>query len=403
LGITNTNPDWNTGEQISSEGMADSLYASAASATSNSVTVAGNQTTMVIGQILVILSGPGTAEYQTVASATYNSGTNTTTYTLSGNFAVTPTAGSDIQICSTPYNLVFYQNILNHRTDSLAGNDTGSTGFLAWGSEIDAVYDDNTVNNTRLGIGLHDYDNIPLYYVDVINNTFSGVQSGIGYLATNTADPQFVGVAARNNSISGASASYNVAGAGFSLYQSSTTGATTLNTIEHNTLTGFPVGAVVLNEPHTLIYKNTFALGTATYSGSAGISFNGSASVLLQGNTYTGFSSTYGGTTPTPIGATPYDTFYLTSTGGTTASQLLSLLDDGATSLSWSVSSSASWLTFSTSSGSISAEGSTPSSGTGSVSLLANPTGLSFGSYFSTVTITFGSETRTIGVYLLVE
>ncbi len=90
LGQTESPTITNNGEQISFESGAENVYTSVNSATSNSITVSGNEVAGLVGLDAIVTSGVGAGQFQTVASATYDSGTNTTTFKLAGSFAVTP-------------------------------------------------------------------------------------------------------------------------------------------------------------------------------------------------------------------------------------------------------------------------------------------------------------------------
>jgi Bacterial Ig-like domain (group 3)/Pectate lyase superfamily protein/Fibronectin type III domain len=285
LGQTETPTLNNTGEQISFESGADNVTVSVNSATSNSITVSGNEAAGYVGLDAIVTSGVGAGQMQTVASATYNSGSNTTTFKLTGSFAVTPPVGSHINICDDPYNVAFYQNNLNHSTDpSYDSNDTGSAGFQLFEGGYNVVFDDNTVNNARTGISLWSYAYPdPLYFIDVINNTANGVQDGVRTLPSTVlgSDPNGIGIVIRNNIFVGASASYEAADSGVQLYQNSATGSDTLSVVEHNTISGFSDGIIVGMDPDSLIYENSFTLD----SGGLGIDFAiGSSKAVVLGN-----------------------------------------------------------------------------------------------------------------------
>ena len=329
----------------------------------------------VIGQNLLITSGPGTGQLAIITGASYASGT--TTYTLNINLAVSPTVGSNFDICTLPSNLVMYQNTLTFRTDSYAADDLGSDGYQPFQSAYQVAFDDNTVENTKEGVALWDFDeHAPVGFIDVVNNTFSGVQYGVRDFVSELDDPQFIGVVVRNNTMSGATTGWGAPVAGVEFYQNSSSGSLALSVVEHNTISDFPNGITVGDDPNTLIYKNTFSLGTASYSGSYGINFAASSpAVLLQENSYSGFATTYSTTSVTITGDTPLDVVYLASNDGSSSSTTIELLNDGPASLSWSLGSisyagsSSGWLSLSTSSGSIDPESETPTSGSGSVAI----------------------------------
>jgi hypothetical protein len=121
---------------------------------------------------------------------------------------------------------------------------------------------------------------------------------------------------------------------------------------------------------------------------------------------YSGYENSYhasSGTLPNPVLELPQGAIYLATALGASLSQGLVLENAGATSLSWSGSSTQAWLTLQTSSGTIAAESSTPATGAGSVMFTADPTGLSAGTYTAVVTFAYGSQSRKIDVVLVVQ
>jgi hypothetical protein len=249
------------------------------------VTVSGDQSATAAGLDVILTSGVGAAQFQTLKSATYNSSSNTTTFDLNGDFAVIPPAGTDVDVTDDPYNLVFYQNTFNHtRNPSYNANDTASTGIQLWNGGYNAVFDSNTVNDTRTGFALWSYGApIPLYFIDIINNTTNGVQDGVRIVPLTElgSDPNGIGIAIRNNNFTGVSASYEAADSGIQLYQDSTSGSDTLSVIEHNMIAGFPDGIIAGIDPDTLIYENTFILADSALWIDLPIAASGA---VIQGN-----------------------------------------------------------------------------------------------------------------------
>ena len=108
------------------------------------------------------------------------------------------------------------------------------------------------------------------------------------------------------------------------------------------------------------------------------------AQPITYGNTLTGFQTTYGGVTPLPGDVLDLPTRVLTATAtaGGTGQVTLPIWNVGIGSMRWSGSSDSSWLTLSSSSGSV---GAGSASG---ITLTCNASGLSNGTYTGTVTLT---------------
>jgi hypothetical protein len=305
LGESLTPSDHNSGEQINVEGSQDVDAAPIISATNNSFTFSGEHDVATIGMDAMVLDGVGLAQQFEVTGASYNSLANTTTYTINKNFAVLPQPGDKIDVAIAPTNMVFYQNTLNHTTGALAGQDQASTGieFFSGGSGI--VIDDNTISNTRTGVNLANSNvDFPMDSIDIVNNIFNSVQTGVNMARSWESAPDFVGVVVRGNTLSGVSTSYLAVGPGINVnFEGFNAVQTSLTVVELNHATGFEAGLEAGDDLGTLIRQNSFGLGSTTQNVLAGIDFDAQASnVILQGNTYSGYTSAYGGIVPQSAG-----------------------------------------------------------------------------------------------------
>jgi len=196
----------------------------------------------------------------------------------------------------------------------------------------------------------------------------------------------------------------------------------TLSVVEHNVVTTAisgqsALGLGVFQDPDVFVYQNAFNAGTAPatsvpavafcdlYSTTIGVSTQPQA--LLLGNTYENYSQSYvepqftgaqddtpsEGSLPAQLLQTPF-AFTLAAPAGQYIELSLPILDDGASALSWSATSSSSSLTFLASSGSIDPESS------GSAVLLIDTSTAGSGTY--TVTISDGGQEKKISIYLTV-
>jgi hypothetical protein len=175
---------------------------------------------------------------------------------------------------------------------------------------------------------------------------------------------------------------------------------------EHNSFTNLPkafntdYNSMGTRSKSTVLYKNTFSLGTATYSGSFG--FSGGTNMQVPGlrtNTWTGFASTYTGTLPGALLEIPVRNCNVVGTsGGSSQTTDVTIWNSGTSSLSWTATSDQTWLTTTSSSGSIADENSSST-----ITLNCNPSSLSAGTYTGTITVTGASQTKKIVVTFIVS
>jgi hypothetical protein len=203
----------------------------------------------------------------------------------------------------------------------------------------------------------------------------------------------------------------------------------TLAAITHNTITtdvsgASAVGIGVLQDPNLLIYANTINAGSDPDTSVPAIAFGDiekfmpnwtldnvtTPDALLLSNTYVGFSTDYeevqfegsqSGTPSTVLSTlpastleTPNNTYTLADPAGSNLELFLPIFGDGPSTLDWTASVSGTGLSFESSSGSVNPDG------TGNAVLLLDTSTATSGTY--TVTLSDGTNTRTISIYLTV-
>ncbi|HTV48114.1 MAG TPA: hypothetical protein VMG59_06685 [Phycisphaerae bacterium] len=452
LSLTPNGQGQNTGEQILYEGpTVDSAYGAPSSITTNTVTFASstfnpdNNTSYAaasafkVGMNVIVTNGAGVGQMRTVTNVafTYNKQGAITSaiLTLNSPWTVTPNLTSKIDVYSTAYNDVIYNNNLQDQTGpNGATADEAAAGVEVFEGAYGLIIDSNTISNLNNGINLWSagVEN-PVYFVETINNNIENTQYyGIGLSPTPTqnlgnstfqtdTDPNFIGVTLRNNNISGTPEGIALVlpeptWAANSIGPQYATGTATLSIVEFNTISpivAFPgsgaysynnafnkaSGIAIFTDPNVLIYENTINGGTSGNTSPAVWFGDSTATALLQNNTYLNYSASqiYSGAIPGGMLELPQEVYSQTLASGTTVQTSIVLQNDGAASLNWTGSTNASWLTFLSPSGSVLNESSSVAS------LVFNTNGLSAGTYSAIVTITNGLEIKKLTVVLTVN
>ncbi len=293
----------NSGEQILNEGNNAIWYSGyASSATANTITLVAPHGSVpgLTGGELIVTSGTGLAQTETVTgeTTTYDAATDTDTIvaTIAGNWAVTPDSTSYVTIGNFMTHSVVYQNTLQDMAgvEGMAENAQASTGVCIAGYQN--VVDGNTLENLAEGVRISGWPGLdsPAFYQQIVNNqvllspdeTGPYIYSPVGVAlggATSSDDAytDFVGDVVRNNSIGDVATGITLAWQGV--------GSTTLLVVEQNSISTLN-GIDVFDDPSTLIVNNTF---TAPQGGSTdpnAIVYNGTDStVALGSNTLNGY------------------------------------------------------------------------------------------------------------------
>lgn len=262
------------------------------------------------------------------------------------------------------------------------------------------IADNNTISQTRYGIWLFGYGQttpnsvMPTYFHLYVNNSFQynqrAIYNTICRYPSIDAGPGMLGNIYRGNTT--VSPLLNDISHTFS-YVTSGTAQLDMTIYEHNTGTNVPLGADISADTgggNYIFYRNSTALGTGTYAGSMGIKFAAGQKPALIENAWSGFATTYAGTPPGAVLEIPYR--YIAVTGsayGISVNDSIYLWNAGTSTLNWSATSDASWLTLSSSTGAITNE-----DGDGNVTITCNPSSLNVGTYTGTIAVTCAGQTQ---------
>ncbi len=364
--------DQNTGEQILSEGNVvryEGHPAVATHTTATFATLTPDQNQRVF-QTAVIVAGKGLGQTRPITATDYAN----KTITVSPAWNVTPDSTSAVQIAWTTDRCVIYHNSFDGKND-YGTRVTASCAIEPYGGCNEWIADSNTITNMHYAIyvaGLAQYAPEPVaatepclfhYYA---NNSIRECYRGSFNFADTPMDAQsvpldstarvgYLGQVFRGNQwsdITNCAVCFDGAIAGSSL---------DMTVYEHNTFTNLPQGIDFFSNGHhsqalnPVLYKNTFARGTAANEGSFGARFISSTlSPVLQDNAWSGFENAYTGAEMKGFPNIPIRTFELqTTAAGAAATATILILNTGTTPLIWTASSDSSWLAMSASSGTV--------------------------------------------------
>ncbi len=375
--------DQNSGEQLLWEG-ANSYYEGAiAGATANTVTFNPGGTTPNSGMRVIVVAGKGLGQIRAVAS--YDGGTQTTTLTEPWN--VIPDATSQIHLVKHPDRIVVYQNTFDGT--QLAADQTAhvaNVGVDTFTGSSHMIIDDNLFHELRTGIVWTTAGNRTVGNLSM-NNTFDYVRWGISESGgSSTVGHSVMMNVYRDNDIT------TVVDTALKLNGSSNQSAPILTVFDGNAVTNVKYVLTATGDPENVVlYGNTFTRGTGAEDGSRGAILT-DTDPMLQGNTWSGFETTYAGTLPGPILEASTRALALDAAAGTSVQRKLALLNAGTSSLTWTAGDDATWLTLSSAGGESAAEANS------TVTLTCDATGLSDGTYTGTITVSGASQTLKITV-----
>jgi hypothetical protein len=307
------------------------------SATADTLTMTGLTSGFTgAGFEALVTSGDGVGEHVHITG--YNAATGV--MTISGPWPVTPDSTSVVEIGEVFDGIVVYENSLSGK----GVTNTASAGVELWGGGLNVIVDSNTMSNMRYGIFDEPFDNggmlQPSYLNLLENNKITNVQIGI-IIANDGLDGQTgnVGSIARDNQITSASEE------AFFLRDEVDSGSQHFYVIlEDNTTTDEPVGVwisnVGTNTTNLTLNSNSFSLGSGDASGAAAIIVDEGLVLTQEGNTYTGFPETVGGTVTPMIEAAVATAGNLLSLAVTNVPSVVIAPTDGSSSSNSSTSSS---------------------------------------------------------------
>jgi alpha-tubulin suppressor-like RCC1 family protein len=421
----------NCGEQVLCEGDYSVLYTgSPVGETSTTLTLGGLAQSGAVSNpysgnlTAVINNGKGLGQYRPIVG--YD-GSNTITVSPAWN--VVPDASSNILVAGLTSRWVIYHNYLQGK-NNYQTTYTSMIGIAPYGGCMEWIGDSNTFSQMATALNIAAlYQPIapnfaneivsvdPCFFGYYANNTMQNCYEGIlagqgGTGSTATTGLAFLGNVFRKNILT------NITKEGaFEIGGSSLTVPVDMTLFEHNTFADLPYGfdfpgntKFALNGPpnlnqntlskNTLLYKNSFNLGTATSFDSFGINFGSNTlNPTLRENTWTGFATTYTGALPGAILDAPIANFSVPGTaGGGPQTVTLPLWNSGTAPLIWTAVSDSGWLTVSSGNGTVADQDSTSA-----ITLTCNPAGLAPGTYTGIITLLGGSEPETVPVTFTVS
>jgi uncharacterized delta-60 repeat protein len=285
----------NMGEQINIEGGIDYVYGTPTSETSNTVTLPISDelraSLPAVGNNVMVTAGDGVGEMLTVKSVAVSG--NSMIITLNGTWKVAPDSSSHIDVGTTAYNSVFYDNSLSDQTGpDGAANVQAATGFEVWSGGYNLVFDSNTTYNLNSGVLLGSWstsDLDPAFFIQISNNLFNNsLQYGMVLSPPPApADPDFTGVLLRDDTVNRVQQT-SYGGDGISVARGNYMGPEGLIIIEGNTVESTPTALALFTDPNTFVFDNTF-IATSNADLNA-VLFSSAADIgILIGNVDQGF------------------------------------------------------------------------------------------------------------------
>jgi len=392
---TNTE-NQNTGEQFMFEGLDTVLRAQASGGTSNTVTLASGSVGSGYG--ISIVAGKGRGQSRLI---TGGSGGN---LTVDEPWSVIPDSTSTVMVGSYLTRTAVIGNSFDGKAETI-NDDTGSTGVEPYGGSSNVVVANNSFHDLRKGImnftltGTYGGTTFlqPNFFNDFKNNTFSncvyGIRNNVGNweAGTPTYDVVMMGSTYRGNQIAATED-------GISFWSYGINGSSP--TIGMNIFQGNTVNAKRgwTSELYPNMVDQILVVNPMTSSGTVGASLNVSAQKLaLRENTWTPSATAYSGP-KSGVLEMPKRVAHLDMVAGASSGTgAFTVWNSGTDSLSWSASTSTSWLTLSNNSGTISNENSS-----GAFNFTANASSLSAGDYIGVISVTGGGKTQQVTVTLTV-
>ncbi len=403
------NADGNVGEQIMWE-VGAGAGAVVVAATAGTITLAGDTrgaggySGLSNGCNVVVMSGKGVGQCRYVENATFD-GVNTLAF-MSEPWRVIPAAGGGVWVKRGPRHEAVYANRLSGTpriwTDA---SHTASVGvqFYYGASDVDIV--GNTFHELRGGINFFEPRDGPAPYTSILvaGNTFEKtrwtVYSG---QPGDTPNGRMLNVTRGNTFGEAAIDAVSIKSA----YGSGGHVELDAEVYEHNVFTNAPIAVEFAFQPvnqnnvgHVLFYRNTLALGSAAYAGSAAWRAIDPAGAYgsffcrpqLRENRFSGFETNFRPAAPLlPWPTLPVRVVNVEVPQGASASATLPVWDSGAAGMEWSVASLADdWLTLTPPTGSLADQASGAA-----VTLTVNAAGLAVGEYEAVVELRCGFATQ---------
>ncbi|WP_372796257.1 glycosyl hydrolase family 28-related protein, partial [Pontiella sp.] len=355
-------PDQNSGEQIMFEGLSTRYRGSPLSVTDTTVkfapfTISNNP------QYLVIANGTGYGQSRRILSIDAGSGT----ITVDTPWRVKPDTSSVVYVGNYLCNVVTYGNYLDGRPRAAeepanTQDHTASAGYQSYGGALNIVVDGNTFNELGSGIanysvGDNDFSDVadtltPNFFNEFKNNTMNYCYAGIlqQLYAANKVhglplvgyDPTIVGNVIRNNDIG------NCLGSAVS-YWSHYDGDLIVHNVHDKNRIYDSAKSVTENQG---IRHSVWIQNQLQGSSSSGIELATGHLPVLQGNTWVGFDSSYGGNLPGEVLEVPNRVVSVNSSNVTD----ITVLNSGTAPMNWSANVDSDWLSVETGSGTVSGE-----------------------------------------------
>lgn len=405
LAVRPVGADQNSGEQFMWEGYSTDWSGAVAAATATTATLSGFSATYPNSHYAVIIKGTGQGQSRRVTA--YNGNV----ITLESAWNLPPDNTSVISLANVNDRAVMYRNTLDGKRYAMLSPDpNASSGIEPYGATVNFIATNNTLSEVRVGIAnwaTQNQKELDINYFGLFaNNTMTDCRWGIlnGLYMDTPKESAMFGTTYRQNQVINAqqSAIANLIPAPgnyvvlsyfiyeHNVFQSNLGGFSTGGDL--GMPQGYPADGKGIEDQ--FFYRNTFK--SATAAGSFGI--KGTNAAVIRENTLDGFAQTYAAPVLSSQLEAPFHVLELSgTTRPTTLSTTLTLWNSGATSLDWTATSDAAWLTLPVAKGTIQNE-----KMSNAVTVNASTTGLAPGTYTANIVVTVGGRIKKYSVVLKV-
>ena len=383
----------NTGEQFMTEFGETRFRGSPVSVISNTVEFASIESSHT-GRIIAIVGGKGLGQYREVTAT--DLGANTVTMNREWN--VLPDSNSILDIGTFPVRHVVYESYFDGVERAVTSDMPSTAGIMTYGAQFDMVAQSNTFHQLKHGISTWSVSNtLPdgstysirpnyfnLYFDNTLHRNRRAIDNQIAFFQGKIPDEWDVSILGnvwRNNSISNTTEyalRYRVWDDDFEF---------DLNVWDGNLTEDWATTHIGKDSNESiLVLNNQVWVGNEFNSDGSGTGFTQTTNhtPALHGNTWTGFGTTYGGSTnailelPTRI------------IPALAVTNHIPVWNSGTAPLTWNASESSAWLSLISSSGTVADE-----NDEGTLSFTINTNTMSGE---ATITVIGNSQTQKISV-----
>ncbi|MEE9368643.1 MAG: glycosyl hydrolase family 28-related protein [Pontiella sp.] len=337
--------DQNSGEQFMSEGETLGWRGNPSAATSSTVVLPELPDNWA-GNVLTVVEGKGMGQSRKLVSVANG------LVTLDEAWTSIPDTSSIIVVGSYTRRIIIHGNYLEGTDQAVTRSDhTAVTGVEPYGGAVEWIVADNTMHKLRQGIhqfsiyntrmvNAPEYVCPPHFFNEYKNNTLDGCREGIVIFVIQEiradvpfiSDKSYMGMLYRNNVMT------NITKRAIQTVKTTPDGQYALTVFDKNSIHTKDVCVEDAEGQENYVWVGNSFMGSGS---GAGMTIADNHVPSLRNNTWSGFSSAYGGTLPGAVLEVPQRVLELDSGA---LSQEVHVYNSGTEALNWTASASESWV-----------------------------------------------------------